>query len=136
MEVKINVDDAKFNELFEKEHDALTKEDMHKIFEECVREYFRRNEYEKIDRMLFEKDRWGSQIQTDYLKKMIANCDLSGLQDVIDICINELKENHFKLLKEVILDAIVSGFINNYTFHSNLKMAIQTILADMQQSTQ
>ena len=29
MEVKINVDDAKFNELFEKELDALTKEDMH-----------------------------------------------------------------------------------------------------------
>ena len=62
---------------------------------------------------------------------MIEKCDMSGLQDVVDVCIKELKENHFGLLKSIIMDAITSGLLQTYSVRSNLEMAIRDILINI-----
>lgn len=129
MEVKINVDDAKFNELFEKELDALSKEDMHNIFEECIKEYFRKNDYEVIDSLIMEKDNsynWGNvKKPTDFTKRMVELCDMSKMQEIVDACIDKLRDDYMNLLKEVISDAILHGLMDSYNMKRSMEDAIR-----------
>ena len=129
MEVKINVDDAKFNELFEKELDALSKEDMHNIFEECIKEYFRKNNYAVIDSLIMEKDNsynWGNvKKPTDFTKRMVELCDMSKMQEIVDACIDKLRDDYMNLLKEVISDAILHGLMDSYNMKRSMEDAIR-----------
>ena len=137
MEVKINVDDAKFNELFEKELDALSKEDMHNIFEECIKEYFRKNDYEVIDSLIMEKDNsynWGNvKKPTDFTKRMVELCDMSKMQEIVDVCIDKLRDDYMNLLKEVISDAILHGLMDSYNMKRSMEDAIRETIYKIHQ---
>lgn len=122
MEVKINVDDQKFNELFEKELDALSEKDIHNIFEECVKEYLSKDNYKAVEELLVQpkQDYWSPSLPTVFTQKMVEKCDVSKLQDVVDICIKELKTNYETILRNLLSNLLVSGIINNCHFQSSV----------------
>ena len=59
-----------------------------------------------------------------FTRSMLEKLDYSGLQDVVDKCVNDLKENHKDILEELLLNALVGGLSNSYSFQEVLKETI------------
>jgi len=128
MEVKINVDEAMFKDILENELKALPKEKIQEALVESIKEYFRSCDYDAIKKLLIIEKPYYSRYDCDkpspFAKNLIESADLSGLQDVIDKCIETLKTNYEEILKKVILESIISGFTNSGTFQNAVELAI------------
>ena len=118
MQVVINMDDKKFDELFGDEVGKLDPREVKDIFAECIKAYFEQNNYANIERLITEKD--GGYYSSNpkftwFGKKLIESCDYGKLQEVVDKAIDSMIKNHDVLLKEVLFEAIASGFNNSYS---------------------
>lgn len=127
MQVVLNIDDEKFDALFGQDKEILNKVDIHEIFENCIKEYFEKDDY-KVLKDLFERP--GSYYNSDsiatiFTKQMINNCDMSKMQEVVDVCIEEIKKNYNSLLKQVIADNLIYGLTNNYNFRESISMTVR-----------
>lgn len=56
---------------------------------------------------------------------MVKQCDFSGLQDIIDDMIRDLKENYQNILIGVLSKRLADSFINDYKFTSELTNIIE-----------
>jgi len=118
MQVVINMDDEKFDQLFGDEVGKLDPREIKEIFAECIKAYFEQNNYQNIERLITEKD--GSYYSskpkfTWFGQKLIEHCDYSKLQEVVDKVIESMVNNHETLLKEMLFEVIARGFINSYS---------------------
>ena len=136
MEVKINVDESQFKDLLENELKALKPEELHEIMLECIKGYFTQNNYENLEPLLVKTKNqygWAERSASDFTRGIIAGCDYSKLQDVVDLCIDKLKENHDHILKEILLESIVSGLTSSYRFKDEIDSAIREELYRIRQ---
>lgn len=140
MQVVINMDDEKFDQLFGEEVGKLDPREIKDIFAECVKEYFTQNNYENVERLITEKGRYyDSKPQfTWFGKELIKSCDYSKLQEVVDKSIDSMTKNHERLLKETIFEAISIAFTNSYSMQTAfrdkilpLSMRIEGIESDI-----
>lgn len=117
MQVVINMDDKKFDELFGDEVGKLDPREIKDIFAECVKEYFAQNNYQNVEKLITEKGSYyDSKPQfTWFGKKLIESCDYGKLQEVVDKAMDSMIKNHDVLLKEVLFEAIARGFTNSYS---------------------
>ena len=128
MQLTVNIDDSiidpnTFNDLLK----SLPQDKVQEILLECVAEYFRKDNYKAIENLLYSKgnDYYGQRVQyTEFAKKIIESTDCSGIQDVMDKCVDHIKNNYDTLLREAISDMIVSGLTNKYLFQDSLKSTI------------
>lgn len=119
MEVKINVDESRIPEILEKELNALNAKEIHEIVIECIKQYLSQDNYKNIERLFVykQKDYYGyyKDEPTDLLYKILTeNMDYSSLQNTVDKCIDELKNNYESLLIKVITEMIASSLANTY----------------------
>ena len=119
MEVKINVDESRIPEILEKELNALNAKEIHEIVIECIKQYLSQDNYKNTERLFVykQKDHYGytQDTPTDLLYKILKeDMDYSSLQNTVDKCIDELKNNYERLLIKVITEMIASSLANTY----------------------
>ena len=135
MQVVINMDDEKFDQLFGDEVGKLDPREIKEIFAECIKAYFEQNNYQNIERLITEKD--GSYYSskpkfTWFGQKLIEHCDYSKLQEVVDKVIASMVNNHETLLKEMLFEVISRGFTNSYSMQEAFKSSILPLTMDME----
>lgn len=137
MEVKINVDEAMFKEILDKELSALTSEEIHEVIVHCIKEYFTKDDYANIEKLIVTQQysRWNGQekVVSEFTRKLIASCDYSGVQDVVDKAIETLKNKYDVLLKDLIRDMIIQSLSNSCGFRTAMENSIREYMWKEQQ---
>lgn len=128
MEIKINIDESKFQEVLEKELGAFTQEELHSIMRDAIKEYL--NKEDVLDKLINQRetDRWGSTVGgTSTLEKFVNNVDLSDIfaepKERIKQIISEdetLKKAAVEILANMFKDRFMSAFTQDYKFMEEL----------------
>lgn len=141
MEIKINIDESKFQEVLEKELGAFTQEELHSIMKDAIREYLNKEDVLKELINHREVDRWGSPVGgTSTLDKFVNNVDLTDVfaepkQKIKEIISSDenLKMAAMELLAGIFRDRFRNAFINDYQF---IDMISNEVAAKLSQRNQ
>ena len=136
MEIKINIDESKFQEVLEKELGAFTQEELHSIMKDAIKEYLNREEILKDLINKNETDRWGGyQSGTSVLQKFVNNVDLSDIfaepkEKIKEIISNDetLKKAAMEILANMFKDRFMSAFTQDYKFIEELSLRVADTL--------
>ena len=124
MEIKININETKLQEILEKELGAFTQEELHSIMKDALKEYFSKEEALKIIVNQREIDRWGSVVKgTSAMEKFVSDVDLSDVfaepKEMIKQIISEnetLKKAAVEILANMFKDRFMTAFTQDYKF--------------------
>lgn len=129
MEVKIVVDETKFKEILENELKAFSKEELHEIIRECIIDTFKNPEF--IENIFIHKDYWGNPSPSGLLENAVKNIDLSpSFKELADSMSEYLKENHKKVLENVMMKYMIDGIGRNEYFNNAISETVNRILAE------
>lgn len=130
MQVTINVDETMFAEVLDKELMALSSDDLKKIILEVISEYFRRDNYKHTEELIFKNSSsvYYNKEFTSLMNQMVKSADYSGLQDIVDKCIEEVKSNYEHLLIKSISAAIIGGLTYDYQFSEAVRREVTAVL--------
>ena len=141
MEIKINIDESKFQEVLEKELGAFTQEELHSIIKDAIREYLNKEEVLKnlINRQ--ETDHWGCVVKgTSTMEKFVNNVDLSDVfaepKEKIKQIISDdetLKKAAVEILANLFKDRFMTAFTQDYGFLEALSNRVACILTEKSQ---
>lgn len=156
--IQIEIDEEQFKELVENEIKDLPKEEVQKIILEAIKSYLyhddiqeiqevksvyndsiepakiiRKPNYDKLNAFLIRKDSsyytsTRNSEPSELFISLLNDCDFSGLQEIVDDMIKDLKENYHDILVEAISKKIAASFINDYNFKSELADIVNTVL--------
>ena len=124
MEIKININETKLQEILEKELGAFTQEELHSIMKDALKEYFSKEEVLKNIVNQREIDRWGCVVKgTSAMEKFVSNVDLSDVfaepKEKIKQIISEnetLKRAAVEILANMFKDRFMTAFTQDYKF--------------------
>ena len=124
MEIKININETKLQEILEKELGAFTQEELHSIMKDALKEYFSKEEVLKNIVNQHEIDRWGCVVKgTSAMEKFVSNVDLSDVfaepKEKIKQIISEnetLKKAAVEILANMFKDRFMTAFTQDYKF--------------------
>ena len=124
MEIKININETKLQEILEKELGAFTQEELHSIMKDALKEYFSKEEVLKNIVNQREIDRWGCVVKgTSAMEKVVSNVDLSDVfaepkeKSKQIISENEtLKKAAVEILANMFKDRFMTAFTQDYKF--------------------
>ena len=124
MEIKININETKLQEILEKELGAFTQEELHSIMKDALKEYFSKEEILKNIVNQREIDRWGCVVKgTSAMEKFVSNVDLSDVfaepKEKIKQIISEnetLKKAAVEILANMFKDRFMTAFTQDYKF--------------------
>ena len=124
MEIKININESKLQEILEKEMGAFTQEELHSIMKDALKEYFSKEEVLKNIVNQREIDRWGCVVKgTSAMEKFVSNVDLSDVfaepKEKIKQIISEnetLKKAAVEILANMFKDRFMTAFTQDYKF--------------------
>ena len=124
MEIKININESKLQEILEKELGAFTQEELHSIMKDALKEYFSKEEVLKNIINQREIDRWGCVVKgTSAMEKFVSNVDLSDVfaepKEKIKQIISEnetLKRAAVEILANMFKDRFMTAFTQDYKF--------------------
>ncbi len=141
MEIKINIDESKFQEVLEKELGAFTQEELHSIMKDAIREYLNKEEVLKNIIKQQEIDRWGSPVRgTSTMEKFVNNVDLSDVfaepKEKIKQIISEdetLKKAAVEILANMFKDRFMTTFTQDYKFMEELANRVAYTLSQRSQ---
>ena len=141
MEIKINIDESKFQEVLEKELGAFTQEELHSIMKNAIREYL--NKEEVLDKLINqqETDRWGCTVRgSSTLEKFVNNVDLSDVfaepkERIKEIISNDetLKKAAVEILANLFKDRFMTAFTQDYKFMEELANRVAYTLSSRSQ---
>ena len=141
MEIKINIDESKFQEVLEKELGAFTQEELHSIMKDAIREYLNKEEVLKSIINQQETDRWGSPVRgTSTMDKFVNNVDLSDVfaepKEKIKQIISEdetLKKAAVEILANLFKTRFMNAFTQDYNFMEELSNRVAYTLSQRSQ---
>ena len=141
MEIKINIDESKFQEVLEKELGAFTQEELHSIMKDALKEYFSKEEVLKNIVNQREIDRWGCVVKgTSAMEKFVSNVDLSDVfaepKEKIKQIISDdetLKKAAVEILANLFKDRFMTAFTQDYRFLEALSNRVACILTEKSQ---
>ena len=141
MEIKINIDESKFQEVLEKELGAFTQEELHEILKIAIAEYLRRDEILKEYMSKPDVDRWGSAIMgSSVLEKLVSTVDLNDVFQEPKEKIKELISTDEALksaANEILINVFKSRFRSAFTedrdFMNSLANRVSDVLAQRSQ---
>lgn len=139
IQVTVNIDEKMFDESIGGALKSLKPEEMSEMLTNCIKEYLlgKNSKGENnIEKIIYDEETsyfGGSRtLKPSYFTKaMLEKLDYSALQEVVDKCINELKENHKDILEKVILEMILQGFKRTYSFNEILEDVTKNIIHEM-----
>ena len=124
MKVEINIDETQFKELLEGHLSKLSEDTIKNIIVESIAGYFSQNNYERIENLFIEtKNTYGykEKCANYFIQGLARDCDYSKLQDVLDAAINNLIENHERILKDMFIEAIADRLSNTYSIRNSVR---------------
>lgn len=141
MEIKINIDESKFQEVLEKELGAFTQEEIHAIMKEAFKEYLNREDILKELITKKETDRWGGYVQnSSVMDKFVSTVNLDDIfaepkEKIKEIICEEetLKAMALELLVNLFKDRFKSAFTQDWTFMDDLANRVAGMLMQRQQ---
>ena len=141
MEIKINIDESKFQEVLEKELGAFTQEELHSIMKDALKEYFSKEEVLKNLSNRQETDRWGCVVKgSSIMEKFVNNVDLSDVfaesKEKIKQIISDdetLKKAAVEILANLFKDRFMTAFTQDYRFLEALSNRVACILTEKSQ---
>ena len=127
MEVKLTVTEEQFKEILEKGFNDLQKETIQEVILQSIKEYFTQDNYKNLNAFIVDTDSYGygSKTASRFLTDCMKDCDYSGLQEVVDLMIKDLKENYHNILIEVLSDRLMIGLADTWSFKDNLENTIR-----------
>ena len=139
MEIKINIDESKFQEVLEKELEAFTQEELHEILGQAMKEYLNREDVIKTYLEKNEVDRWGSIVRgSSVMEKLIQNVNLNDVfaepKEKIKKIISEdetLKNVAIELLANMFKSNFRNAFTEDYKFMEELAGRVAYTLEQM-----
>ena len=142
MEIKINIDESKFQEVLEKELGAFTQEEIHAIMKEAFKEYLNREDILKELITKKETDRWGGYVQnSSVMDKFVSTVNLNDIfeepkEKIKEIICEEetLKAMALELLVNLFKDRFKSAFTQDWTFMDDLANRVAGMLMQRQQA--
>ena len=133
MKVEINIDESQMKEVLEKEIKEMPKEVIREVVIESIKGYFSANDYENTRELFMTEDRWDKRrVASPLMCELVKGCDTSGVQEIVDKAIEDIKGDVGGILRDVIKDFIVGGMMNQYSFQSALDRAITESLISRQ----
>ena len=141
MEIKINIDESKFQEVLEKELAAFSNEEIHEIMKGAIKEYLSKEEVLKDMISKPQTNRWGCSVKdTSVLQKFVNNVDLSDIfaepkEKIKDIISNDetLKKAAVEILANIFKDRFMNAFTQDYTFLNQLADRVAYTLSSRSQ---
>lgn len=131
MQVVINISDEKFDSVIKDQLSAVSTDEMHDALVKAVNDYFANNPKE-IERLIFPYNSYDRYHEpSELLKDMVKSCDFSGLQPIVDACVQSVKTSHEEILKTLILEMISRSLVETYGFRDQLTQTIYEILSRM-----
>lgn len=128
MKVEINIDETQFKELLEGHLSKLSEDTIKNIIVESIAGYFSQNNYERIEDLFIEtKTSYGGykeKCANYFIQGLVRDCDYSKLQDVLDAAINNLLDNHERILKDMFIEAIASKLSSTYSIRDSVKSVL------------
>ena len=133
MEIVINVDSEKFNEIIQKELAAFSKDELHELIrkgiinclsnEDTLKNFFtgRTNYYASTTQ--------ADEILKEAVKTVNFDEAFKPLQDKI---IDYVKNNHEKIIKEFVLQKFETGLCMSLDNNDSFKNAVRQVVWDMQ----
>lgn len=133
MEIVINVDSEKFNEIIQKELEAFSKDELHELIrkgiinclsnEDTLKNFFtRRPNY-------YDSTTQADEILKEAVKTVNFDEAFKPLQDKI---IDYVKNNHEKIIKEFVLQKFETGLCMSLDNNDSFKNAVRRVVWDMQ----
>lgn len=154
--IQIEVDEDQFKELLEKEITDLPKEEIQKILLESIKSYLEgdstilidevvknkygntvypvevnKKDYSILNGLLIKREDYYNGISykaSDFLINLLEECDFSGLQELVDSMIEDLKNNYHTILVEVLSKQLLSSIFDERNFRNNVKDIIRVYL--------
>lgn len=141
MEIKINIDESKFQEILEKELGAFTQEELHAIMKEAFKEYIKREDILKELITKKETDRWGGYVQnSSVMDKFVSTVNLNDIfeepkEKIKEIICEEetLKSMALEILANLFKERFKSAFTQDWTFMDDLANRVAGMLMQKQQ---
>ena len=141
MEIKINIDESKFQEVLEKELGAFTQEELHAIMKEAFKEYLKREDILKELITKKETDRWGGYVQnSSVMDKFVSTVNLDDIfaepkEKIKEIICEEetLKSMALEILVNLFKERFKSAFTQDWTFMDDLANRVAGMLMQKQQ---
>lgn len=154
--IQIEVDEDQFKSLIEKEITDLPKDQIQKIIIESIKSYLtgdetikieevtknsynttiypvevNRRNYNNLNALLIKKEDYynGTNYRpSDLFINLLKECDFSGLQEVVDKMINDLKDNYHSILIEILSKQLVNSIFDERNFKGNVLDIIEVYL--------
>lgn len=141
MEIKINIDESKFQEVLEKELGAFSQEELHEIIKQALKEYLNREDILKDIIKKNEVDRWGGEVRgSSVLDKLVKNVDLSDVfaepkEKIKEIISNDdtLKGAAMEILAGLFADRFKGAIIGDYQFINAISNQVAEYLRQLNQ---
>ena len=130
-QIVLNVDPETFQNVVEEGIKALPKEKLQELIIEGIGEYLRSNNYENVEKLFIDKkDKYGYKdiYAKPVMEKLVADCDYSKLQDVVDAAIDSLKADYEKILTKTITGCIIDGLTDQYKFREAVREAVREVI--------
>ena len=135
--VTVNIDEKMFDESVGEALKSLKPEEMKDMITNCIKKYLLGTNDKGVNNLevlMYDKENtyYGTKIKpTFFTEQIIKNLDYSALQEVVDECIKNLKENHKDILEKILLEMMVSGLKDTYNFSTTLETTIQSVIYRM-----
>lgn len=136
MEIKINIDETKFQEVLEKELDAFSEEEIKEILQQAMKEYLAKEDVLRAFLEREEKDYYGRcKSGTSAMDKMVAAVDLNDVfaepkKKILEIVGTDenLKSAAVQILVGMFKDRFRSAMLGDYQFIQDVSIQVEQAL--------
>lgn len=127
MEIKIQVDETQFKTLMENTLQDLPKEKLEEVMLEGLRTYL--SQKEVLDAMFFyarDNYGWSKKEAKQELWRIMEGAFKRDeqLNEIADMVVQQLRDNHMDILKRVIVDALINGLGSQHSFCDAVRKAV------------
>lgn len=137
MQITINIEESQLQEVMDQQLKALDSEYLGEVVAKAIEEYFRLDNYKNIEKLIFKDDKYyGSKKElSPLMMRAVAEADYSGLQDVVDAAIDQLKKNYSQILICAVSDMITKGIVDSQSLSDKVKfVAAEQIWSTLNQN--
>ena len=131
MEVRITIDDSRLESILNNESTALTDKEIHEVLYKALVEYVHEHQFKAVKDAVTTSAYSGYYyLDRDLVRKIINDCDFSGLQDCVDYVIEELKKNYTTVLGEILAQVLAEKLTQSNTFREATRNTIHQYLVE------
>ena len=124
MQITINIEESQLQEVMDQQLKALDSDYLGEIVAKAIEEYFRLDNYKNVEKLIFKVPQYyNSSVRdlTPLMSQAVANADYSGLQDVVDAAIDQLKKNYSQILICAVSDMITRSIVDSQSISDKIR---------------